>query len=435
MLPFSSKTPLLLLIISTMIRLTPKKTSGAVTIPASKSQTIRAFLIAAFSKERSIIRHPLLSADTISAINAVRTLGAEVTFSDDKETAYVDATAISVKEPLTVDAGNSGTTEYLLLPMAASLGVDVTITGDSQLRSRPVGPLSGSLRDLGVTIKDTDGKPPVTVRGPIKGGSTVIECRSSQYLSGLLLGTAIAEGDSRIDCSLLYEKPYVALTLGWLRKQGIKFTISDDYEHVIMQGGQRYHGFDEYIAGDWSSASFFLAMAAMGGTSITVRGLDRDDPQGDKAILSILEEMGAMVSWNGNDVTVTGPEELHGGVFDLNAIPDTLPILAVTAAAAEGTTKLTNVPQARIKETDRIACMRKNLETLGIKCEEEEDGLIIHGTGEVHGGCVEGFGDHRIIMALASLSAAADGDIAIDDEKAAEVTFPSFFTLLEKIRK
>ena len=320
----------------------------------------------------------------------------------DKETAFVDASAVSATDPVTIDAGNSGTTEYLLLPMAASLGVDVTITGDAQLRSRPVGPLAGALRDLGVDVKESSGKPPVTVRGPMKGGSTIIECRSSQYLSGLLLGAAMADGASKIDCSLLYEKPYVTLTLGWLRKQGIEFSISDDYEHAYVRGGQRYHGFDEYIAGDWSSASFFLAMAAMSGTSITVKGLDRDDPQGDKAILDVLEAMGASVSWNGNDVTVTGPDTLCGGDFDLNAIPDTLPILAVTAAAAEGTTRLGNVPQARIKETDRISCMRKNLETLGVRCEEEEDGLVIHGTGKVGGGAVKGFGDHRIIMAMVS---------------------------------
>ncbi len=418
-----------------MIRLSPKKPTGTVSVPASKSQTIRAFLIACFSREKSIIRHPLISADTQSAISAVEALGAKVTFSDDSEIAYVDATNVNINESLTIDAGNSGTTEYLLLPMAASLGFDVTITGDSQLCSRPVGPLATALVNLGAEVKTTDGKPPVTVRGPIKGGSTIIECKSSQYLSGLLLGTAMGEGDSRIDCSLLYEKPYVTLTLGWLDKQGIKYKISDDYEHATVLGGQRYHGFDEYIAGDWSSASFFLAMAAMGGSSITVKGLDKDDPQGDKHILDILERMGAAVQWSDNAVTITGPEKLQGGTFDLNAIPDTLPILAVTAACAVGITKLTNVPQARIKETDRITCMRKNLEALGVRAEEEKDGLVIYGDGHVAGGAVKGYGDHRIIMALASLSAGADGDIIIDDESAAAVTFPTFFALLEEVRK
>ena len=362
-----------------MIRLSPSRPAGIVEVPASKSQTIRAFLIAYFSGEMSIIRHPLVSSDTQSCIEAIKALGAKVSFSHDMSAAYVDASSISLPDSITIDAGNSGTTEYLLLPMAASLRIPVTITGDEQLRRRPLGPLAEALCSLGADISCSNGKPPVTIKGPLSGGRASIECRTSQYLSGLLLGAPMASARTVIDCPLLFEKPYVSLTLGWLDKQGIRYSISDDYMHSEIEGGQRYHGFDEYINGDYSSASFFFAMAAMAGTAITVRGLDRNDAQGDKAILDILKSMGCMVTWEGNAVTVRGPEKLNGGTFDLNAIPDTLPILAVTAAAAEGTTKLTNVPQARIKETDRIRSMHENLSALGVECEEEEDGLIIHG--------------------------------------------------------
>lgn len=417
-----------------MITLAPSKPTGEITVPASKSQTIRALLIACFSREKSIIRHPLLSHDTEACLKAVRQIGAECHVAEDGSEIRVDATGIVLPESLTIDAQNSGTTEYLLVPMAASLGIPVTITGDEQLRSRPVGPLAAALRDLGCEAEATDGKPPLYLKGPIKGGKTVIECRTSQYLSGLLLGSALGEGDTEIECSLLYEKPYVSLTLGWLRRQGIDFTITDDYMVSRVKGGQRYHGFDEFINGDWSSASFFLCMAAMGGGPVTVRGLDRDDPQGDKAILDVLSAMGAEHSWDGNAVTVWRNGPLKPGVFDLNAIPDTLPALAVTAACIDGTTVLGNVPQARIKETDRISCMRAELMRLGVDCEETEDSLIIHGAGKVSGGEVKGYGDHRIIMALASLSAFADSPITIDEEKAAAITFPSFFNLFDSIR-
>lgn len=417
-----------------MITLTPAKPSGTITVPASKSQTIRALLIACFSREKSIIRHPLLSHDTEACLAAVRQIGASCSVAEDGSEIRVDASGIVLPDKLTIDAQNSGTTEYLLVPMAASLGIPVTITGDAQLRSRPVGPLAAALRDLGAEAEATDGKPPLYLKGPLKGGKTVIECRTSQYLSGLLLGSAMAEGDTEIECSLLYEKPYVSLTLGWLRRQGIEFTITDDYMVSRVKGKQKYHGFDEFINGDWSSASFFLAMAALGGGPVTVRGLDRDDPQGDKAILDVLSAMGAEHSWDGNAVTVWRRGELKSGTFDLNAIPDTLPVLAVTAACADGTTILGNVPQARIKETDRIACMHEELERLGVSCEETEDSLIIHGTGKVGGGEVKGHGDHRIIMALATLSAFASSAITIDDEKPAAITFPSFFKLLESIR-
>ena len=418
-----------------MISLEPRKMQGTVEVPASKSQTIRAFLIAAAAEGTSIIRHPLISSDTLSCIEAVKAFGTEVHFSNDCGEAEVISHGLSAASPVTVDAGNSGTTTYLLLPMAASLAVPVTVTGDEQMRRRPTLPLSEAIRALGAEAHDTDGKPPVTVKGPLRGGHVSIECRTSQYLSGLLLAAPLASGPTVIDCPILYEKPYVSLTLGWLDRQGIRYTISEDYMHSEVEGGQEYRPFDEYINGDFSSASFFFVAAAISGTSITVQGLDRNDPQGDKAILDVLEKMGCMIAWNGNSVTVTGPEKLSGGTFDLNAIPDTLPVLAVAAAAAHGTVKLTNVPQARIKETDRIRCMRENLERLGVEAEEEPDGLIIHGTGSFSGGRVQGYGDHRIIMAMAVASAAADSAIEIDDEKAAAVTFPSFFSLLETIRR
>ena len=392
-----------------MISLEPKKMQGTIEIPASKSQTIRAFLIALAAEGESVIRHPLISSDTVSCIEAIKKFGAEVEFNEDKSIAIVRSQGLRLSESITIDAGNSGTTTYLLLPMAASLSVPVTITGDEQMKKRPIGPL--------------------------KGGHVSIECRTSQYLSGLLLASPLAEGKTVIDCPVLYEKPYVSLTLGWLNRQGIRYSISDDYMHAEVEGGQSYRCFDEYINGDFSSASFFFVAAAISGTAITVQGLDRNDPQGDKEILTILEKMGATVEWNGNAVTVRGPEKLKGGEFDLNAIPDTLPVLTIAAAAAIGDTHLTNVPQARIKETDRIKCMHENLRLLGVDAEEEEDGLIIHGKGIIKGAECKGYGDHRIIMALAVASAAAEGIITIDDEKAAAVTFPSFFTLLENIRK
>lgn len=413
----------------------PSAISGEISIPASKSQTIRALLIAAFSKEKSVIRNPLVSSDTLSCVNAIRALGASVEFNEDSSVCYVDASALECSKDVTIDAGNSGTTEYLLLGLAASLGGRITITGDEQLRSRPAGPLAKALEDLGAEVKADCGKPPVSIKGPLRGGSTVIECKTSQYLSSLLLASPLASSDCRIDCSLLYEKPYVELTLGWLREQGIEFTISDDLEHASVKGGQRYRGFDKLITGDFSSASFFAAAAAITGCTLTISGLDRYDKQGDKAILDILQAMGAGIEWkSGSSVTVKGPERLKGGEFDLNAIPDTLPILAVTGAFAHGDVHLTNAPQARIKETDRIRTMVENLRALGADVEEEEDGMLIHGKGRLDGGEAKGFGDHRIIMALAIGALKAEKGITIDDTDAVSVTFPTFFSLYDRIK-
>ena len=411
------------------------KLSGKIIIPSSKSQTIRALLISVFSRGVSYIKHPLISDDTESCINAVKAMGADVNILENGDIT-VDATyAFSDMDELSIDAGNSGTTEYLSLPMLSSLGIQVNIDGDEMLRKRPLKPLLDALESLGAETESTEGFPPASIRGPLDGGECTIECKTSQYLSGLLLGAPLAIGDSHIKCSVLFEKPYVKMTLKWLDDQGIKYRISDDLEEVWVKGGQSYKPLDTYIEGDFSSASFFFVAAAIHGTEVTVEGLDKNSTQGDKEILNILEKMGCSIKWNGMAVTVKGPEKLKGGVFDLNAIPDTLPALSVAAAFAEGDTILGNVEQARIKETDRIKVMRENLNELGVEAEERRDALIIHGNGSVKGGKAKGYGDHRVIMALAILGTKTEEETEIDDVSAASVTFPTFFDLLEKLEK
>ena len=411
------------------------KLSGKIIIPSSKSQTIRALLISVFSRGVSYIKHPLISDDTESCINAVKAMGADVNILENGDIT-VDATyAFSDMDELSIDAGNSGTTEYLSLPMLSSLGIQVNIDGDEMLRKRPLKPLLDALESLGAETESTEGFPPASIRGPLDGGECTIECKTSQYLSGLLLGAPLAIGDSHIKCSVLFEKPYVKMTLKWLDDQGIKYRISDDLEEVWVKGGQSYKPLDTYIEGDFSSASFFFVAAAIHGTEVTVEGLDKNSTQGDKEILNILEKMGCAIKWNGMAVTVKGPEKLKGGVFDLNAIPDTLPALSVAAAFAEGDTILGNVEQARIKETDRIKVMRENLNELGVEADERRDALIIHGNGSVKGGKAKGYGDHRVIMALAILGTRTEEKTEIDDVSAASVTFPTFFDLLEKLEK
>ena len=411
------------------------KLSGKIIIPSSKSQTIRALLISVFSRGVSYIKHPLISDDTESCINAVKAMGADVNILENGDIT-VDATyAFSDMDELSIDAGNSGTTEYLSLPMLSSLGIQVNIDGDEMLRKRPLKPLLDALESLGAETESTEGFPPASIRGPLDGGECTIECKTSQYLSGLLLGAPLAIGDCHIKCSVIFKKPYVKMTLKWLDDQGIKYRISDDLEEVWVKGGQSYKPLDTYIEGDFSSASFFFVAAAIHGTEVTVEGLDKNSTQGDKEILNILEKMGCSIKWNGMAVTVKGPEKLKGGVFDLNAIPDTLPALSVAAAFAEGDTILGNVEQARIKETDRIKVMRENLNELGVEADERRDALIVHGNGSVKGGKAKGYGDHRVIMALAILGTKTEKETEIDDVSAASVTFPTFFDLLEKLEK
>lgn len=410
--------------------------SGSIIIPASKSQTIRALLIALMARGKSIIKHPLFSSDTESCISAVRELGAEVSIDKDG-TITVDSTSIrdNREETIEIDCGNSGTTTALILPILALYKTRFIITGDDQLKKRPFLPLLESLEELGAEVSSNGGFLPAAIKGPVKGGNTIIECRTSQYLSGLLLALPLAEEDSVVKCSLLYEKPYVRMTQWWLNREHLDFSLSDDLMVNKVKGRQSYKPIDEYIEGDFSSASFFFGLAAVHKSSITVKGLDRFSTQGDKRILEVLRDMGCTIKWDGMSVTVTGSEELKGGEYDINDIPDALPILSVVACYSKERTVFKNVAQARIKETDRISVMKKELEKLGGDVTELPDGLIINGKGELMGGKVSGHGDHRVIMALTVAGTKTMNETEIDDTAAVAVTFPTFYTLLEELER
>ena len=404
-----------------MITLKKSRVAGAVRIPASKSQTIRALLIAMMARGKSVIRNPLISADTESCMNALRKLGCSLELTQDG-IITVDSTGLAGSGSCIIDTGNSGTTAYLIYGLLGTLGLDeITLTGDEQLRSRPIANLVRAYNDLGMDAVCETGCPPVRIRGRLKGGKTSIECPTSQYLSSLLLALPLAQEDSFITVPLLYEKPYVRMTLDWLDRQGIICSAAENYQTVSVRGSQHYHPFDETIAGDYSSAAFFFAAAAVTAGKLTVTGLDPDDSQGDRRFLSVLEE--------------EGPQVLRGGTFDINDIPDCLPVLSILGAVTDSPLRLTNVANARIKETDRIAAMADNLSLLGLETIQEPDGLTVI-PGRLKGGlCIPCLWDHRIIMAMAVLSLIIEGGLTIDDESAASVTFPTFFTLLDSIKE
>ncbi len=422
----------------------PSQLSGSLDIPGSKSHTIRGLLLATWAEGTSRLYAPLESSDTASCRSAVRALGAEVQEHEDYW--EIEGNGGAIREPAeAIDVGNSGTTLYLTAGMCASSEVPVRFDGDEQIRRRSAAKLLDALRDLCAQVKchGKEGYVPFTVHGPLRGGGTRIECPTSQYLSALLLAAPLASPDREetvIRVPLLYERPYVDMTLDWLDRQGIRYRRKG-YEEFVVPTGQRYRPFDARIPGDFSSATFFAAAAAVTGSRLELRGLDMNDSQGDKEAFEILAHMGCTISRQEGALIVDGPEggRLCGGEFDLNNIPDALPALAVAACFADGEVLLGNVPQARGKETDRIAVMRQELSKLGAAVEEREDGLLIRGggypretfgAGEVE---VSGHGDHRVIMALAVAGLAAAAEVTIDETGPAAVTFPEFFRLLAGI--
>ena len=425
----------------------PAQLNGRVSVPASKSHTIRAILLASLAEGESTVTGPLESADTRSCIAACRALGAVIE-EDADGTLIVTGTGGRPAPPpghtggpVEIDAGNSGTTLYLAASAAALAGFPVIFTGDEQLRSRPMGPLLKSLGDLGAEAVSLEltGNPPIRIQGPITGGKTSIECPTSQFLSSLLIAVPLAAEASDITVPILNEKPYVDMTLAWIRERGIELE-QEGYTRFRVPGSQSYKAFEKRVPGDFSSATFFFCAAAVTGSDLLIDGLDMDDTQGDKVIVEILETMGCPCEPAEGGLFVRGTEAaargLKGAELDLNDTPDALPALAALACYAEGETRLINVPQARLKETDRITVMREELSKMGADVEELPDGLIIRARqypARLRGASLDGRGDHRVVMALSVAALGAEGPSLIGTAEAVNITFPGFFAVLDAL--
>jgi 3-phosphoshikimate 1-carboxyvinyltransferase len=383
--------------------------------------------VASLAQGRSTIRKALLKGDGESAMRVAVSLGAAADLQGD--TLHVDGVGMDLDRGIReLDCGNSGTSMRLFTG-AVSLGrTERRFDGDSSLRTRKMRPLLKALAKLGATVQCESETldVPFTVRGPIRGGHTDVSGVTSQFLSSLLFACPLARGNSVVEVSdALNEKPYVELTLWWLKRLGVRFEALDGLRHITVEGSQQYAPIDMDIPSDFSSATFAAAAAVLTGSTVTLTGLDFSDPQGDKAVFEYLAQMGGTVEHCPEGVRVSAGRRLVGGEIDLNATPDALPAMAVLATAAEGETRLLNVPQARIKETDRIAVMAKELGRLGASVTELPDGMVIRG-GELKGATVNGHDDHRVVMALALAGMRAKGETVIEGAEAATVTYPTF---------
>jgi 3-phosphoshikimate 1-carboxyvinyltransferase len=406
------------------IRVKKSKVSGVITVPGSKSHTIRAVAVAAMADGVSVIHSPLESEDTRSCLKSAVLFGATV--QETPECWRVTGTGGRLKDPgHTIDMGNSGTSLRIFSGLSALAGFNVAFDGDDSLRTRPMGPLLDALALLGVKTASRDGKCPVSIQGPLTGGKTSVNGKSSQFLTSLLFAAPLASGDTEITVFNLNERPYVEITLGWLDRLGIKYERNADMSFFKVYGGQCYPNFEWTIPADFSTAAFPLGAAILAGGEIEIRNLDFSDLQGDKAVFDFFARMGADIRRSEHSTIVRPGRELKGIDVDLNATPDALPLMSAVAACASGTTRLLNVPQARIKETDRIACMTREMRKMGAKITELDDGMVIEGT-KLHGTEVEGYGDHRIVMALAVAGLAAEGETVVKGAEAAAVTYPGF---------
>jgi 3-phosphoshikimate 1-carboxyvinyltransferase len=387
--------------------------------------------ISGLAHGESTIQNPLVASDSLAAVGAARLFGAKADLGESWRVAGVSGTP-RVPENV-VDVKNSGTTLNFFMGTASLVEGITVLTGDEQIVRRPVQPLIEALNALGGEASSTrsNGLPPVIVKGRLKGGKTRFRGIISQYLSSLLIHCPLIERDSEIEVFDVLEKPYIQMTMGWLNRQGIRYDASDDLTHYKVYGGQSYQAQEVTIPADFSSATFFLVAGSILESDMTLLGLDMNDAQGDKQVVYYLKEMGARIEFEAKGIRIRGGS-LKGVELDLADTPDALPAMAVAGCFAKGKTTIRNVANARLKETDRISVMAKELTRLGAKVEELPDGLVVHESA-LKGCPVEGYGDHRVVMALAVAGLAIPGRTEVDRAEAVEVTFPNFVDLMEKL--
>jgi 3-phosphoshikimate 1-carboxyvinyltransferase len=411
------------------IKSTGSVLSGEILIPASKSHTIRAVAIAAVARGVSTLKNPLMSEDARSAVAGAIKMGAWVELGSDWIIGGIGGKPSS--DCRLIDVGNSGTSLRILTALCALGNQPVRFDGDKSIRQRPMMPLLSALEKLGVSVIDTtDGKCPFTIQGPMRGGLTTVNGVSSQFLTALLIAAPLAASDTEIIVENLNERPYVEITLDWLRRMGIQFE-QKGLDWFRISGGQHYHAFERAIPADFSSATFPLCAAAVTGSEILIKGLNFTDHQGDKAVFNYFERMGMQINHAPAGVWVKG-NRLCGIDIDMNNTPDALPAMAVAACFAKGTTRLLNVPQARLKECDRIAASAVELRKLGANVEELSDGLVIH-QSKLKGLEVHGYDDHRMVMALSIAGLGAEGETIVDTAESAGVTYPAFVEDMKKL--
>ncbi len=411
------------------------KVQGVVNLPGSKSVSNRALLLAALAKGTTRLTNLLDSDDIRHMLTALKQLGVNYTLSDDKTVCDVVGlgTAFDCSKAQTLFLGNAGTA---MRPLAAALCLgcgEFELTGEPRMKERPIGHLVDALRTAGadITYLDSEGFPPLHIKGTgLNGGVVEINGSiSSQFLTAFLMSAPLAKQETKIVIKGdLVSKPYIDITLHIMAQFGVTVT-NNNYQEFVIQPQQQYLSPGELLVeGDASSASYFLAAAAIRGGEIKVTGIGKKSIQGDVQFADALEKMGAEIEW-GDDFIISRVGKLTAIDMDFNHIPDAAMTIATTALFATGTTVIRNVYNWRVKETDRLFAMATELRKVGAIVEEGEDFITITPPKQLQHAAIDTYDDHRIAMCF-SLVALSDTPVTINDPKCTSKTFPDYFDKL-----
>jgi 3-phosphoshikimate 1-carboxyvinyltransferase len=411
---------------------------GEIHLPGSKSLSNRALLLAALAKGTTKITNLLQSDDTRHMLNALKQLGISYTLSDDKTQCSITGNggAIHTTQLQELFLGNAGTA---MRPLCAALCLGTgtyVLTGEPRMKERPIGHLVDALRQAGahITYEENEGYPPLLIEAQgLRGGEVQIDgAISSQFLTALLMAAPLAKEDMKISIiGELVSKPYIDITLHMMKTFGVE-VLHENYKTFTIKGNQNYKAVEGFmVEGDASSASYFLAAAAIKGGKVKVTGIGKSSIQGDVLFVDVLEKMGAQVEWGDSYVAVSRGE-LHAIDMDFNHIPDAAMTIATTALFAKGTTVLRNIYNWRVKETDRLSAMATELRKVGAEVEEGEDYLKITPPDTLRHAAIDTYDDHRMAMCF-SLLALDSASVTINEPECTSKTFPTYFEEFEKI--
>ncbi|MBQ4848824.1 3-phosphoshikimate 1-carboxyvinyltransferase [Pseudoalteromonas sp. MMG013] len=413
------------------------KVSGSITLPGSKSLSNRILLLAALAEGTTEVHNLLDSDDIRHMLGALAQMGVSVTLNADKTVATVHGCAGQLKTPEEVlFLGNAGTAYRPLTAVLAATPGRFELIGEPRMEERPIGHLVDAMTTLGANIqylKSTD-YPPLLIEGKkITGGQVDIDGSiSSQFLTALLMAAPLFTGDTHIRIKgELVSKPYIDITIGVMAQFGVE-VVNDNYQSFTVKGLQQYKSPDRImVEGDASSASYFIAAAAISGGEIEINGVGKQSVQGDIGFANVMEQVGANVEWF-DEKLIVRKGKLTGVDIDANAIPDAAMTLATVALFAKGPTAIRNIYNWRVKETDRLAAMATELRKVGAQVTEGHDFIEITPPTTIKLTDIDTYNDHRIAMCFAMV-AVGGHEIIINDPGCTAKTFPTFFNVLESI--
>ena len=412
-------------------RVEKSEISGKIACPSNKSYTHRAIFLASLAIDKSIIKNILRSGDTNATINACKNFGVEIKDVGDDIT--VTSASVLKLHSNTIDAANSGTTIRIATAISALSNDKIVLTGDSSLKKRPMQPLLDALESLGAKCSSSNGNPPISVSGTIKGGEVKIPGNiSSQFISALMITAPKLENGLILNIQgKLVSKPYIDATITVMKKFGVNVETKTPYKKYIIPK-QNYKSTTFVIPSDFSSLALLLSAAVLLGENLTIQISTGSMPQADEAIIDILEIMGVVITLDKNTIKIKSPEKLDGGKFDLSNSPDLIPAIAILALKTSKPIEIFNVEHARYKETDRIAVIARELAKLGIKVKEKKDGLVLNNSDNLTGADLNSENDHRLFMAFC-IAGMYVGNCIVSHPESVKISYPDFFQDMKRI--